>query len=417
MTCPSTAQPPQNVGSHNGYVPYTGNSAAISSSPQPNNKRKRGDNGLYQKTPQASIPTQTVPPNAKPQRAKVATAPAVPSFGFTLPTVAPAVPQPADAKKEGEKKRKKIQLGLTGKEVDMDDTKSVGEQEENDEGIDEEAELALKMGVQGMAFEHNGMQISLQTPAEITAWLRDRRKEYPTRQRVAEKAQEAAERRAKELEFLHKVQGGKTVKKEPPDSSIVSTPATVVPQSSSGTKAEILQELRAKVENSRPGKQKPSDPSNPTAVDLGLGYASDSASESGYSILDEESSAVSSSSEDSDESSDDTDSDSGPETQSSKVEVPAIVVPPPAPAHAPAPPPTPAQTSLNVEKNEERRICSSWRNNGSCRYGKHCRYAHPPKTKEKRMGLYERLVEQEKDKADRLALDAIKWLGRNGFLG
>jgi hypothetical protein len=33
------------------------------------------------------------------------------------------------------------------------------------------------------------------------------------------------------------------------------------------------------------------------------------------------------------------------------------------------------------------------------------------------MGLYEKLVEQELVKADQLALDAIKFLGQNGFLG
>jgi hypothetical protein len=64
-------------------------------------------------------------------------------------------------------------------------------------------------------------------------------------------------------------------------------------------------------------------------------------------------------------------------------------------------------------------MCNSWRQHGKCPFGHSCRFKHPPKDakKEKRTGLYEKLVEQEMVKADQMMLDAIKYLGQNGFLG
>ena len=70
-----------------------------------------------------------------------------------------------------------------------------------------------------------------------------------------------------------------------------------------------------------------------------------------------------------------------------------------------------------------------YKRTGRCQFGKDCRYRHEDgdrggdkgkrrvKDEPRRIGLYERMVEQEVDKAERLALEAIKYLGRNGFLG
>jgi hypothetical protein len=300
-------------------------------------------------------------------------------------------------------------LGLTSREEEAqesNDEEGIGE-----EDVDEEAALASTSLVEGMSFEHNGQQISLQTPAEIAAWIKDRKKQYPTRKRAEEKAQEAAERRAHELEFLRKVKGkGRGGDVAQRQQGATNVPSNTSKEASTEKSRVALGELRAKVQESISAKRKASNASEapvvkPQAVDLGLGYDSDSASESGDSILDEESSVVSSSDESSDDS--DSDSDSPPEAQSSKVAAPPIVVPPP------APPPTLPKPKQKFEN----RTCSAWLKYGNCKHGDRCRHAHPPREEKKPMGLYDRLVEQEKEKADRLALDAIKWLGQNGFLG
>lgn len=372
------------------------------SPPQPSYKRKRDD---YNQAPRAPAP-----PKAKPPRAKALPPPPIPSFGFSLPPV-PA-PQPALTpkyiKQDGGKKRK-INLGLTGDGELQEEEDHAGDESGAEEDIDEEAAFAANSKIEGgMAFEYNGQQISLQTPAEIAAWIKDRSKNFPTKDRIAQKAQETVERRANELEFLRKVQGKKSNQSSRPEARKPTAETARRPAAGQG-KAE-LGSLRARVEQSMEEKQKPSDvlqttpgivPPQRPQFDLGLGYASDSSSSS-YSILDEESSVVSSSSDEASEEG--SDSDDAPEAESSKT-APTPFVPPP------SPPPKPL---LNREDDG---VCPTWKRWGNCKRGAKCKLEHPVKDDPKMMTLYERLVEQEKEKADRLALDAIKWLGRNGFLG
>jgi hypothetical protein len=278
--------------------------------------------------------------------------------------------------------------------------------------VDEEAAFAANANIEGMSFEYKGQQISLQTPAEIAAWIKDRSKHFPTRQRIAQKAQEAAERRASELEFLRKVQGKKNDRRERQYAQAVPAADTARRASVEQSKAE-LGSLRAKVEQSIAAKRKASDASErpPTrppvpppqtrrTIDLGLGYDTESSSDDG--ILDEESSVVSSDTSSDEES--DSDSDGAPEETSSRTgPAPIIIPPPPPPQRLP-------------EKKKGDGICVTWKKFGNCTRTS-CRWAHPPKEEPKPMTLFERLVEQENEKRDRMALDAIKWLGRNGFLG
>lgn len=286
--------------------------------------------------------------------------------------------------------------------------------EEDD--ADEEAAFAANGDSQGMVFEHEGQKISLQTPAEIAAWVRDRRKRFPTRKRIAEKEREAAKQRAIELEFLRKVQ-----QKAKPGSEYVSNSLSKRLKEGSEDLAEkrkVVEQLRKKVEESMPAKKQSvaalnttetkSTNEKPNRVDLGLGYGSESDADHDESSVVSDSSVLSSS-EDSDLDSgsdqESSDSDVAPEEQSSNVAPPPVVVPPP--ISAPSLP--------ERKKSEKQIICPFWQKHGNCKHGDRCRFSHLPK--EKRLGLYERLVEQEKEKADRLALEAIKYLGRNGFLG
>jgi hypothetical protein len=422
-----------------------------------------------QQIPQSTrTPQQPIP---KPPRAYAISSPAVPTFGSALP-VPPTLKRPAAAHSSGRgaQKKRKVHLGLT-QHQELQDEGSSSSDENAD--VDEEAVLAEKIVNKGLVFEHEGHNISLQTPAEIKAWIKDRRKQYPTAKRVAEKANEMAEKRAGELEFLRRIKGdtGKwkpTVRaaREPrlvaaaPILSAADIKSAEERQASHDKNQAELQQLRkrlheslainkAKVESSKTGA---ATVSKPQAIDLGLGYTSESedASDEDKQEVDsselEDSSVVSSSS---DESSDDSDSDSDPllEEQSAKIPIAPIAVPhpPPAPAVKPetsdadsdsdSPPkelsaktpipqvrvPLPPQPSTAVQSSNST-ICRSWERYGRCNHKKYCKLEHPPKeTKEKgevkKLGLFERLVEQEREQADRLALESIKWLGQNGFLG
>jgi Nuclear fragile X mental retardation-interacting protein 1 (NUFIP1)/Zinc finger C-x8-C-x5-C-x3-H type (and similar) len=113
-------------------------------------------------------------------------APAVPSFGGDIlppPVLQLAVP-PAAAKK---KPRKHNQLGLTPASQDH----------ESSSGEDEEAKLAINHASTAdssvLQFEHKGRTATLQTAADIAAWIAERKKNFPTTAKV-----EAAKREAEE---------------------------------------------------------------------------------------------------------------------------------------------------------------------------------------------------------------------------
>lgn len=285
----------------------------------------------------------------------------------------------------------------------------LGEQNATDdsseeEDVDEEAAFADKAKVESVAFEHNGEMISLQTAADIQSYIKDRRRNFPTQQRIAEKAQEAAAKREHELEFLHRVQG-KPRKTANADAPARPPKPERKPRRVDDKKQEELAALRKRLHESMTKKHQPAQPTNL----LGLGYESETESDAESSVLSD--SSVVSSSEDSSEESDgssSSDDDAAPIPTSSKLAPLPVTIPPPAPS-APA-----TQT------------CRNWLKAGRCKFGKACRWAHPPqergssndKQKEgKRAGLFEKLVEQELEKADRTALGAIKYLGQNGFLG
>ncbi|PVH99508.1 hypothetical protein DM02DRAFT_615026 [Periconia macrospinosa] len=340
--------------------------------------------------------------NQKPPRAKAKAAPAVPSFGFEIPV--PPKPQPPSHRREdgqSDPKRRKMNLGLTQQQHVDDEDESNTEEE-----IDEEAAWASNVKVKnGIVFEHEGEMISLQTPAEITAWRKDRRKNFPTQQRILEKAKEAVEKRARELEFLRRISGkANTARDTPPDTKPprdqnVKSHTQNQPRDSQ----KELSQLRQKVRESIIQKEAPSSSlPEPPKIDLGLGYATDTDADESSVLSD---SSVLSSDSDSDSSSDDDDKPPTPISSKVVIETPA---PPPAPPAPRAAPPT-------KPKRDKIDVCPQWKERGTCKYGRNCKYPHT--SQPKMVGLYERMVEQELEKRDRMALDAIKFLGRNGFLG
>ncbi|EDU50816.1 NUFIP1 multi-domain protein [Pyrenophora tritici-repentis] len=350
--------------------------ARYSPSQHAGQKRKLGDRN-----------NNTRQQGSKPPRAKAAVPPQVPSFGFALP--------PPSAVQPGNKKRR-VNLGLSKQHV--------SEESSDEEDIDEEAAFAQKLKGGGFVFEHEGEMISVQTDAELAEWRKDRRRHFPTEKSKIEKAEEAARKRAAELDFLRKLQG-KPPKEHHVDTQVRPTKSRYTSKEDQAKKEnekqrqEELAALRKKLHESMIKKQAA------PRVDLGLGYASDTASEEESSVLSE--SSIVSSSEESEEDSESgsDDSDEAPAFTSSKIAPPPVKVPPPHPA---------APQSHTKSTN----LCSNWKRSGKCPYISKCKYQHPPKEDENKLvGLYERMVEQELVKADQLALDAIKYLGQHGFLG
>lgn len=401
MSYMSTPSGVQSMAAYANHMTSTGNTS-VPQSPQPNEKQlspryspqqhagqKRKLNDRNNQTQSQPNPPQS---SSKPPRAKAAVPPQIPSFGFSLPP--PSVVRP-------DNKKRKVNLGLS--------QQPVPDEISDEEDIDEEAAYTEKLKGGGFAFEHNGETISIQTGAEVAAWIKDRRKNFPTEKRAIEKAEEAARKRAAELEFLRRV-SGKPPREHNIDTEIQQTKPRErrqdnkvkkddgVKQEADNRRQEELAALRKKLHESMVKKQ-----SAPNVVNLGLGYESETDSDAESSVL-SESSVVSSSEEEDESESESDDNNEAPEPTSSKIAPPPIRVPPPPRA------PKKAET-------KSMSVCTNWKRNGKCPYFSKCKYQHPSREEDKLPGLYERMVEQELVKADQLALDAIKYLGQNGFLG
>ncbi|KAF2106698.1 hypothetical protein BDV96DRAFT_590721 [Lophiotrema nucula] len=398
--------------SNGGVAPQPPPAQMSQSSPRQQHGTKRKWNDRSEPRNDKSQQPQHAP--SKPQKAKAAPPPAVPSFGFALPTIPSAKPL-ATSNKTNQKR--KVNLGLTAR--DKDEVESVPDEELGEED-DEEAALASSMGISGAVFEHDGLKISLQTPAELQAWIRDRRKQFPTRKRIAEKAREVAEQRAKELEFLKKVKGDSGVERKVAQAPPAQKPLKHIERSKEeeGRQRELAQ-LRQRLHESMLAKnaskeaasaQSTTDGTQSKSIDLGLGYDSETDSDDEDSVL-SDSSVVSSDNASAEESSDDSDADSdaAPEEHSSKTAPPPIVQPPPAPL--------PVQAVEKTPRKNTPKVCHNWEQTGRCKFGRKCRFPHPPKEEPKRRTLYEVMVGKELEERDRETLKAIKWLGQNGYLG
>lgn len=353
-------------------------------------KRKRNDQGQavhIQSQPQL----QRKPHGPKPPRAKAAVAPAIPSFGFSLPKPAPAPPsKPPQVALSKNNTKGMVKLGLAHVASAEESSESEGDD------ADEEVVLGAALKGGGYAFEHEGEHISLQTAGDVKEWIRDRRRNFPTHEKAVEKAKAAVERRKHELEFVRKLKGKPPREEPPPQPRAAKPPKVHRPSARDERKQEELASLRKRLHESMHMKQ---------GVNLGVEYGSETNSDADSSSVLSESSVVSSSEESSDS---DDEFDEAPEPTSSKIGPPPINIPPP--------PPPPVHT--HPRRPDSERPCPTHQRYGKCAYGDKCKFKHPNKKEEpKRATLYEKLVEQELLKSDNLALDAIKFLGQNGFLG
>lgn len=130
------------------------------------------------------------PPSQERKKPGPQTAPAVPSFGAPLlpPKPVQGVPQKPPSKQRNTPNA----LGLTP--GDAEPHYSSSDDEADDKDVDEEA-LHAELGAK-LTFEHNGMVMSLNSAKDLAAWQEERRKKWPTRARMAER--EAEKRRVGE---------------------------------------------------------------------------------------------------------------------------------------------------------------------------------------------------------------------------
>ncbi|KAK5556627.1 hypothetical protein LTR46_005139 [Exophiala xenobiotica] len=130
-------------------------------------------------------------------RPRPTAAPAVPSFNASIEHLLPrkpaSQPAPQPPPQNVEKPKKQNLLGLTPTTLDHDS------EPEDDE--DEEGRLAIQTKVShGLEIDHGGQQIILRTPADVAAWLAERRKRYPTQAKVEAAKKEAEEKKRKRQE-------------------------------------------------------------------------------------------------------------------------------------------------------------------------------------------------------------------------
>jgi hypothetical protein len=127
-------------------------------------------------------PTSTIP--------RIPAPPPVPSFGNPLPAKPPAPVDPA-RKQPKKRKRRFNQLGLTPKTEEH-------ESSEEEDDADEESRLAPSSNTEPLKFSYRGRTAMLQSPAEIAAWIEERKKRYPTQTRVEEKKKVMEEARKRQ---------------------------------------------------------------------------------------------------------------------------------------------------------------------------------------------------------------------------
>lgn len=339
-------------------------------------------------------------------------APAVPSFGFSLPgpvtqanAVAPAPTPLADPKQKA--KRKHNVLGLTPKGADREDS---------DQEIDEEAALAAHLLVQ------SGALPNVNNRAEMVAWLAERKKRYPTKARLEER--QKAEQDAELERLKHRVKASRDANQSKVAQAANTSPTKQTKEQKQRArlerhllKAEKLQRHLAQAHsvNGSATDEKVGNVIKPSL--LGENYESDDEVDKGSNPQSESSSdSVTSSDSDSgsDTSTSDSSEDEAPEEASSKQAPP---VQKPQPERKPKErEPVPEHLIPWIKRG----FCRDFIQHKPCRYGNRCRKKHkiPQEVRDMklpRIRLFDRLAQQEIDSENMAAVNAIKVLGATGF--
>ncbi|PNS18555.1 hypothetical protein CAC42_5094 [Sphaceloma murrayae] len=313
---------------------------------------------------------------------------AVPSFGSPFPFPS------ANAQGTAASQSSSNSLGLTPGGKTPPPYAQSDESEEDD--ADEEVAFQKVCG-ESLKFEHNGEIVKLETLADIIEWKAERKRNFATSWRIEEKRREKharmqeRQRIEQETSFaLDELQRAelrhayrKAPEQERPGYQSLQPMTSEDGQKGSGLRAtpnDNAEEAGDVCVSENAGESKPQPTGTPEQARDG--EDGDSGSEG---------------------------SDSAPEVQPSK------------PTHEPP-------TSIIAATG---RPCNFFQATGKCRYGKRCNFAHvrnlsvqsqdrkPDRKKPgqaERKTLYQRLVEQEVEAENKLALQAIKYLGNLGFL-
>lgn len=369
----------------------------------------------------------------KPSAPRVAAAPAVPSFGAPLPLPSKPPPPAPSTNAESNTQRKKRdfnQLGLTpAAEAADPHSESENSDDDVDGDVDEEAAFAAAGSAGPLTFELDGEVLTLESPADVKAWIEERKKLWPSSRRIEEKGREVRARMEERKRILDEARAARMGLLGVDGQASKPKTAGVGKMSESDDrlgKARVeleeqmrkVEELRKKMVESEEETAAGEPPSvtddlfkelnetvagaagvsdnHPSPVDATPTVPAKTEQEPDNSEVESEDARSDSGSE----------SDSAPEEASSKTHDP-VKVPPP---------------------QQERRMCRDFLATGRCKFGKRCRYQHPPPTPgmappkeqgkkeaEGRKTLFQRLVEQERDEENRLAMQAIKHLGNVGF--
>ncbi|KAK0267556.1 hypothetical protein LTR91_023293 [Friedmanniomyces endolithicus] len=383
-------------------------------------------------------------------------APEVPKFGasFLPPKPGSTTAAPSQPKRGLHSNG----LGLTPSDGPPIYSSSDDEPDNDNPDLDEEA-LHAELG-EKLTFEHNGVVLSLSSAADLAIWQNERRKNWPTRARMSEKeaerrqvgeerkrlfasaarvSQRAVVRTRREEREVEKMKREARAREKPelaggkPGQRSVKT-ATEVEKARRELKAQEakLAALRKRVAKGQAAvdlaraSQVEADDAEVERLAASLSQPNETQppaqeeadnSDAASSVLSVSSVLSSDTSSDPDANSAD-DDDELPEEAPSK--------------------PSPPDSSTRPQS-----LCKYFAASGYCRDGEACRYRHelvsggpgarqsrpveqtpksvPQRAKVEsergRKGIYRRLVEQQGEEEDRVALQVIKYLGKAGFFG
>ena len=401
------------------------------------------------------------PPEKREKKPAPATAPAIPSFGapFLPAPVFPAAKVPTTSSPSQPKPKPGKGLGLTPGTADPQYSSSESEDEERE--VDEEA-LYAELGDK-LTFEHNGVVMSLNSQADLAAWKKDRQKKWPTKARMAERDVErrrVGEERKRLLASVEHLYGRRDLvwKARNDDQNYggnlnggtveASNPAETELEKAKREMAEKtkrLDELRRKVTESEARNRRLREKAEQTAeaanaVEESASHDQAHSTEhadneeivspatdpvSADLTIEGDERKVSPSPSSSSDTSSASDSDEGPPEEITS-KAPSVPM---------------------DDANARRAICKYFRASGYCRDGDACRFKHvqdvrtqpnsapadqqravqrpehvrkderPPRLDPgpERMTIFQRLVEQERAEADKVAVDVVKYLGDMGF--
>ncbi|KAK5117652.1 hypothetical protein LTR62_005075 [Meristemomyces frigidus] len=389
-------------------------------------------------------------PPVKSEWANSRTAPAVPSFGAPILPSKPLQAVPLKQSSISTAPRKTLGLAPS----DHDPVYSSSDEEEVGEDVDEEA-LHAGLG-EKLTFEHNGLVLSLKNAADLAAWQDERRKNWPTRTRMAEKEVEKRKVGQERKRLLNNVvvrqqdtaalqrQVQREAEKvrqasQKQELTLNQTPGILKAPTKPESRLEKARKDLAKQESRLAGLKKQVS-RNQAALDgarargaEGVVFKADPAKDSNVNV--EQRNKTDEADDDSDISSilsessvvSDDSSNSGSESDDDAPPEDTTIKPP---------------TTTNERGTQQ--ICKYFAASGHCRDGDACGFRHelapgvqgvqprqqqqqqqrsrqedrPPKLDAKeggRKSIYERLMEQQQEEEDRLALKVVKYLGKAGL--